>query len=503
MRMPHDKKNKCKLICTYKAPKNLIVLGCLVVCSTPFNSWAQTTSVSTPLNHKELLNNIVKEKSSGNLAVLKIAGLLKQSAQITELKKGLTEQVKSTVITAAAGHPEWSSALSTVDFAEAYAAEAKSGLKPQISGGVDYGERSFGANPLTGAKASRYNSTTAQISVKQLIYDGFSRWDSWKSSEKKTIAQTMRSEIQKSELVFKLFESAMMKQRLELQKLWINNFQKQRKDTAEKINRRFEIGSGTIYDIARSDLKISDSLVNLQQVDMQLMNAIEVLKEFNLSSDLTLPTLAEKIQVNELQIESGLEDHPLIKEAISLVESSELEVAAAIAKTKAPVINIELSKTDRAYIGHEQKGGDTSALITLTHNLYTGGSDSAKMAQVLAKSNQSKFELELKKKNLKTTIIRSINDVNNSLQSLELRKNAVDSSIASFAASSKLFELNRGSLIDFQRNEDDLYDKVKQMLDNWFDLSISYYRFLHITNQLTPNLFAPFEPNKNNNLPNL
>ena len=130
--MPHDKKIKCKLICTYKAPKNIIVIGCLVLCTFPHTGWTQTPSNTPQLSHKELLNNIVKEKSSGNLAVLKIAGLIKQSAQLTELKKGLTEQVKSTVITAAVGHPEWSSALSTVDFAEAYAAEAKSGLKPHL-----------------------------------------------------------------------------------------------------------------------------------------------------------------------------------------------------------------------------------------------------------------------------------------------------------------------------------------------------------------------------------
>ena len=63
--------------------------------------------------------------------------------------------------------------------------------------------------------------------------------------------------------------------------------------------------------------------------------------------------------------------------------------------------------------------------------------------------------------------------------------------MATFASNAKLFEVNRGTLIDLQQSEDDLYDKVKLLIDNWFDVSIAYYRYLHVNNMLTTRFLAP------------
>jgi outer membrane protein TolC len=104
---------------------------------------------------------------------------------------------------------------------------------------------------------------------------------------------------------------------------------------------------------------------------------------------------------------------------------------------------------------------------------------------------QSKDDLSARKKTIRTTLVKSASDVNALSESLNYRKLAVESSIASFAASSKLFEINRGNLTDFQRVEDDLNDKVRQLIDNWFDLSIAYYRHLHVSDSLKSQFLSP------------
>lgn len=441
-------------------------------------------------NSKQLMDKLVKERSSGSVSVLKMADWIKQSVQLVTLTQGLNDVVRSPLLEAVTAHPSWESADMGVEYAQASADESRSALLPQISGGMDYGTRANGANPISRLPASSYTSTSAQLAAKQLLFDGDSKFNSWKSAQKKVEAQTARSYIQRSELMLSVLEAAMNRQRFEIQRLWVNSIEEQRKDTARKISRRFEMGSGTIYDIARSDIKINDSRLNLQQIGIQLSNANTVLQEFNLPEDLALPTVSEQIAFSNELLDQLLSEHPLMMEAQASIMSSELDVAAAKA-SQMPVIQLELSRTDRSFETTSGKSADYSTLVTLTHNFYSGGSTTARMSQAVARLGQARSDLESKKKGLRTAFLRSVSEANNSHASLGLRKVGVEASAASFAATVKLFEVSRGSLQDLQRAEDELYVNVKQLIDNWFDASIAYYRYLHVTNTLTTHLLKP------------
>ncbi len=428
--------------------------------------------------------------------VLKIADLIKQSARVAPLPEALRDDVREPIAEAVQAHPEWAAALTGIDYAQASADESRAALRPQISGGLDYGERTLGSNPISRLPGASYTSGSAQISVKQLLFDGDSKRSNWRSAQKKVDAQTARSYIQRSELTYSLVEAAMNKQRYEIQKFWINNFEDQRKDTARKITRRFEMGTGTIYDIARSDMKVNDSKINLQQVGLQLNNAIAVLQEFKLPEGLVMPAVGERIALNPETLEQHMSAHPLMIEAHAVLDALTLEVAA-IKASNSPVVQMELARTDRAFNSLGTRSADYSTLITLTHNFYSGGATTARMAQASARLAQARSDLESKQKGLKTTLLRAISESNNLYASLELRKAGVEASISSFAATSKLFEASRGSLQDLQRAEDDLYENVRQLIDNWFDASLAYYRYLHVTNQLmTPFFRAPVKTPK-------
>lgn len=447
-----------------------------------------TTQATPDTSPQQLMERLLKEQTQAKTPVLKMAGMIKQSAQILSLAEGLTEIVRSPLQASVMAHPEWSSAAMGVDYAQASADESRAALRPQITGGVDYGLRAYGANPISGARSTSYSSMTTQIAAKQLLFDGESKLNTWKSAQKKVEAQTARSYIQRSELMYSLLEAAMNKQRYEIQTLWVNSVENQRKETAKKIVLRFELGSGTIYDIARSDMKVNDSRVNLQQIAIQLNNANTILQEFNLPSSFIMPTVAERIEFSELILEEKLREHPLMMEAQAFLESSELEVAA-IKSSQSPIVQLEVSRNDRAFTASGGRSADYSTLVTLTHNFYSGGADTARSAQASARLGQARSELESKYKGLKTALLKSVSEANNSFESLALRKKGVDASSASFAATARLFEVSRGSLQDLQRAEDDLYDNVRQLIDNWFDASIAYYRYLHVSNALTTHMF--------------
>lgn len=453
-----------------------------------------------PIDHRILIDKIVKERAATpEDEILRFANLIRSSVKISPWQGWRDQQTKSVLLHAAIQHPDWSTSYLSMDFAKALADETKGALLPQLSGGVDYGERQFGVNPITRVGPSKYTSTSMQLNVRQLLYDGFSRWDAWKSTEQKAEAQKLRAEIQQSEVILKLLEANLNKQRYELQKYWLIKFNEQRKKTVEKITKRYALGASTIFDIARSELKTHDAGVSLEQIDQQYKIALGVVREFDLPLHLNLPTIAEPIADSPQELDSVIADHPVIREAALLIDAAKLELVSAESKRNAPQINLELYRGGRDFNGYSQNTYDSSVLVTLTHNLYSGGSDSAKLSQATSRLLQAQDDLSARQKAIRTTLTKTSAEVNALLGSLKYRQMAVDAGVASFAATSKLFEINRGNLTDFQRVEDDLNEKVRLLIDNWFDLSIAYFRHLHISNTLKPRFLSPhkLEPQPN------
>lgn len=445
-------------------------------------------------DYRVLTEKIVKERAATpEDEILRFAGLIRSSVKVNPWNAWKDQQTKSVIISAAIQHPDWSSSYAGVDYAKAIADETKGTLLPQLSGGVDYGDRQFGANPITRSTLTKYTSTSMQLNVKQLLYDGFSRWDAWKSTEQKAEAQKLRAEIQQSEVILKLLEASLNKQRFELQKYWVLKFNDQRKKTVDKIIKRYNLGASTIYEIARSELKTHDAGVSLEQIDQQYKNAISIAQEFDLPFDLNLPSIAEAVTNNDSELEQIIAQHPVLKEAELLVASAQLELVSAQSRRTAPQVNLELYRGGRDFNGYSQNTNDSSMLVTLTHNLYSGGSDTAKLTQASARLMQMKDDMSSRQKTLRTTLIKTGADVNALLSALKYRQAAVDASVAGFAATSKLFEINRGNLTDFQRVEDDLNEKVRMLIDNWFDLSISYFRHLHVSNTLKARFMSPYK----------
>lgn len=451
-------------------------------------------------DHRTLIDRIVKERAAtAEDEILRFAEMIRSSVKVSSWASWNNQQTKSALINAAIQHPDWSASYSSIDYANALAQENKGALLPQLTGGIDYGERQFGSNPITRSNDTQYTSTSMQLTIKQLLYDGFSRWDAWKSSEQKARAQELRAGIQQSEVIFKLLEANLNKQRFELQKYWLIKFNDQRKKTVEKITKRYAIGASTISDIARSELKTHDAGVSLAQTDQQYKNALGVFQEFDLPLDLNFPTVAELIPSTPEDLEKVVTEHPVIKESEQLIESARLELESAQSRRNAPQVNLEIYKGGRDFSGYPQRAMDSSVLLTLTHNIYSGGSDSAKLSQASSKLMQSQDDLNARRKAIRTTLVRSASEVNALAASLNHRKLSVESSIASFAANSKLFEINRGNLTDFQRVEDDLNDKVRQLIDNWFDLSIAYYRHLHVSDLLRSQFLSPHKSQPQSN----
>ena len=428
--------------------------------------------------------------------ILKYAELVQGSVQVIPWSSWRDYQTRITLLDAAVEYPKWSSSYAAKDYVQALADDAKSNLLPQVTGGVEYGQRYSGANPMSRSLSMRYGALTSKINLTQLIYDGDAARDSWLSAVQKAKAQELRAEVEQSGVLLELLEASLNSQRFQIHKFWLIKLEKQREKTAEKVMQRFNLGASTIYDLARTDLKRYDAQILFGQVEQQLSNANTLLREYKVIKPVYLPVIAQMV-VTDVALLSELDlSHPLIKEARLLVDAAQLNLRSTKASRNSAKVSLEGAISRRDFDAYGKPAYDASVLLTLTHNFYTGGRDSSQVEQSVARLTQITDELDLRVRNLRTTITQAGAEINQLTFLLEKRKASLNASLVVYAASARLMDLKRGDLTDLQRVEEELNNAMRLLVDNWFDLAIAYYRYLHLTNDLKKKFFEAYLPSK-------
>ncbi len=430
---------------------------------------------------QKLIKQNVQADSNG---LLRFAELIGNSLGSVRWEEWQDYPTRSAIIKATTGHPEWSSSLATVQYATAVAEDARSGLRPQITGGMDYGRRHSSANSFSQSNGFGYGAVTSKLNVNQIVYDGSSTNDTWLSAKDKAKAQFFQSDIIQSEVLFGLLQALLNKQRYEVHKFWVTKFAAQRTLSADKMMRRFDLGASTIYEVARSEVKGYEAATLLRQIDQQLARSKTLITQYQLPDTLTIPIITERVRDDEAYVAKLLMEHPTIQSAEALLQAASLELSSARAALKAPKVNFEASLSRRDFDGYAKPAYDASVVLSLTYSLQSGGKYSAKVEQAVARLTQVQDELEQRKRDLRSRVLDSAFETNQLISLASIRGNSLRSSIAVFAANSRLFELNRGNIAELQRVEDELSTALRIFVDTWFDLGISYFRYLHETNTL-------------------
>lgn len=380
-------------------------------------------------------------------------------------------------------HPRWNVLETSEALAGASVNQAKSALLPQIVFSADYGRRVTGQSPLSGASSSNLLSSQAQVSLKQLLFDFGATWRLWRASEQTALANCLRTEYQRSEFSLEAVGPLQDRQRTELLLYWSNVLLRQRDKTVEMMRQRFDEGAGSIYDIARADIKRSE--LRRQQADLsgQLSRLSTQIK---LNGFVDPPTVPVIWLPAVDQTPTSFQGHPLVDEAERTVAATRLQALAAGGK-RFPQLSLELGAGVQRYEG-ERPGTreDYSALATLSYPLFDGGLSSARVDEALARFKQSQLDLEQRLITLSNLESQALTDIRLQTESLLSSKQGLLSAVQSFAASKELFRMKRADLQDLQRSEDELLGEGVRLINSWFDLSVSTYRYLHLKGSLMP-----------------
>ena len=436
-------------------------------------------------SYEELLNELVQQESKNEQSselidsVLRIGRVVTLSPWVEKAE----EVPRATLSETLPRHPRWNALNTTEALSGASVSQARSALLPQVTLNADYGRRITGSSPLSEAPRSNLLSTQAQIGLRQLLFDFGATWRLWRSSEQSAIASCLRTEYQRSEFLLETIEPIQNRQRTELLAYWSSVLLRQRDETVQMMKGRFEEGVGTIYDIARAELKRGE--LSRQQADLsgQLSRLATQIRLNGFESPPLLPVIWLPAAD---QTPSGFQDHPLIDEARRSVTAAELQALAATGR-RYPQLSLDLSAGGQRYEG-ERSGTreDYSALVTLSYPLFDGGLSSARVDEALAKFKQAQLDLDQRLMTLSNLEAQALSDVSVQTELLLGSKQGLLSAVQSFSAAKELFRIKRADLQDLQRAEDELLSEGLRLINSWFDLSLSTYRYLHLKGSLMP-----------------
>lgn len=246
---------------------------------------------------------------------------------------------------------------------------------------------------------------------------------------------------------------------------------------------RYNIGSGTIYDFARAKSKATESELSFKLITSQSKSIEDYLHSIGVNENFVLPAFSYKPQ--NTAPEDLVRDHQSVVEANKKLNALKLELQAEKSRTR-PQAYLDVSTNKRMYAN--PYGGasvDSSTIISLSYDVYTGGYDTSSLAITLTKINQAEADLESIKLDVTNTIARSRNELATLQSNFQLMQESVRMAADGYIASKELFEYRKGSLVDIQRNEDELSGQVRKMINAWIDLSLTSFKLAHQESRLT------------------
>ena len=270
-------------------------------------------------------------------------------------------------------------------------------------------------------------------------------------------------------------------QRMELLALWTSVTLQHREQTVSMMRARFDEGAGTIYDIARAELKRAELARQKIDIDGQIRR-LQVQNKLNgFESRQELPVVWLPTAQQQLSVLAG---HPLLEEARYAVDAARLEAQAAGGR-RFPQLSLDLSVAGQRYEGTRSgEKGDYAALVTLTYPLFDGGMTSSRVDEAIARLEQRQLDLDQRLRTLSNLESQSLTDIALQTETLLSSKFSLRSAVQTFSAAKELFRVKRADLQEIQRSEDELYSEGMRLINTWFDLSISTYRYLHLTGRL-------------------
>jgi adhesin transport system outer membrane protein len=388
---------------------------------------------------------------------------------------------------AVASHPAIGAATADVAAQEAVSREAYAGFLPTISGAGDAGYRSYGSSATTSAAVQKSRAPSVGLTLRQLVYDfgaTSSAYDASLARHTQTQADlvaargdyTMRAIVAYVDVLRMRSHNTLAAQNVVA-----------RQSLLDQVSDRARSGGGSEAEVTRAEGRYIEAQANAAAVANRLSAAESQFAEiFGREPPALMPMpLDPQIRNADKPLPELLRAYAPAQSRQSARDAAERE-ADALKLRALPRVNLELSHSRREWDGLSvgRTGSDTTAVLALRYDFYTGGADKARAEASAYRASRAALEYELVRRQFERNLAQARADVTSTASIQEARIRSAKGAVRSMEAVNEQFQFNRGSLLDAIKTQEELYAAGKDMVDAVSDRFLAKYRLLYYTSQL-------------------
>lgn len=362
-----------------------------------------------------------------------------------------------------------------------------------LAAGIGFQERDPSGTVFPGTPTRTRNElerAEAQISLRQLVFDGFNTRYEYRTQKarEESARQRSRSTSEDTSLEVVRVFTEVMKQRdtLALSQETLLFHQ----GVYDRMKKRFDSGIGSRADFDQISGRLALAQTNYQAASANLTDAESnyqwVVGLMPQTTELDSPGSYRNYLPGSLQeaIGKASVNHPIMKVADADVNATKTRYE----QTKSvfyPQVYVDVERDLNDNIdGREGQVDDLRAMVRMRYNIYNGGSDSARRqefaflvekAREIRRSALRQVEQELRLSWVAHETLK--------LQVSSLQAHAKDSS-STKAAYADQFDLGRRTLLDLLNTETENVNAKKSLIAGQYDLMYNEYRVFHSMGEL-------------------
>ncbi|MDC0612256.1 TolC family outer membrane protein, partial [Vibrio sp.] len=180
--------------------------------------------------------------------------------------------------------------------------------------------------------------------------------------------------------------------------------------------------------------------------------------------------------------------HPTIKVSQMDVTAAKFQYKQAKAPNM-PTFSIDASHSIRNDAGgYEGESSETTAMLRMKYNLYSGGSDQANIKSFAYKLNQAKDLREKAFRDVKEGLTLSWHSLEFTKKQMEFLSKHVDTVSETVVAYQKQYQIGQRTLLDLLNSQNELFEARKDYLDAKYTQQYAKYRVYNAIGDLLKTL---------------
>jgi outer membrane protein, adhesin transport system len=416
--------------------------------------------------------------------------MVKMLDNLTEGERDPTKRlplrpVVDKVLTAVDQAPVFRQADTSVALAKGQKREALSRFLPQISAGVGKGTRTFDTQTADGLQEQSGSYEQRSIQVSQLIFDFGTSIFNHSAASRRLEAAEAKKRAMRSEVMLATVTSFYEVQRALLQVRLSRENLAARRSFVEFVKERTELGASSSADVVRAQSRVAEALDALSSSLQSLSRAQATYRQYfaDEAEPYTLPGEIETEDLNLNNIEEYIQSHPLLVEAELNKDAAQKEFYAARGQLIGGIY-AEASLSDTKDPGETEFRSDNTFTVRFKADLFTGGSQTAQVAQSSARYDLASLELDKVRLDLVRDLRDAFAEYNGNIAAVSARMLVFKGAEDSYAISKDLYAFSRTSLFEVLKSQEELYTAGQRLIDSIISRAISKYRLLHASQQL-------------------